>query len=319
MTNDDKRKNEKRYETEWSFSFEKLGESIGKAVKSVTDSVSETTQQEVKHATFNVPLFGTNSAQITISGSVGHTTIDALPETSENLFEAELVYVGEIEFNATGEAQKVVSLHTRNEKEVLAPVRRAIGQISNREDLYYRIRIHPSVPVALQLNGGVGGSEYDLEALNLTSLVIHGGVGSTRLVLAEAGDNYDVRLEGGVGAVTLQAPQQPHINLTLKGGVGSNTMHVPTNASMNVHIEGGVGGTSILAEASVALHVAGSSGLGGLDVARHLNRVKYQEEMMNRSGVWESDGYSLASRKVDIVYRGGVGGFNLRQVTPKTI
>lgn len=319
MANDDKRKNDKNYEVEWAFSFEKLGESIGKAVKSVTDTVTESTQQEVKHDTFSVPLFGTNAAQITISGSVGHTTIEALPETSENLFEAEVAYVGEIEFSSTGENQKAISLRTSNDKEVLAPVRRVIGQISNREDLYYRIRIHPSVPVALQLNGGVGGSEYDLDELNLTSLVINGGVGGTRLVLAERGDSYDVRLEGGVGAVTLQAPQQAHINLTLKGGVGSNTLHIPANASMNVHIEGGVGGTSVISEAGVALHLEGSSGLGGLDVARGLNRVKYQEEMMNRSGVWESDGYSLATRKVDIVYRGGVGGFNLRQSSPTTV
>src|SRR5690606_17444364 len=145
------------------------------------------------------------------------------------LFEAEVAYVGEIEFSSTGENQKVISLRTSNEKEVLAPVRRVIGQISNREDLYYRIRIHPSVPVALQLNGGVGGNEYDLDELNLTSLVINGGVGGTRLVLGERGDSYDVRLEGGVGAVTLQAPQQAHANLTLKGGDGSSALHIPAH------------------------------------------------------------------------------------------
>jgi hypothetical protein len=317
MTYDDKRKNDKKYETEWSFSFEKLGDSIGKAVRSVTNNISDAAQQEVKHDTFTVPLFGTNSAQITINGSVGYTTIEDLPETSENLFEAEVAYVGDIEFTVTGDAQKVISLSNKNEKEGF--FRRAIGTINNREDLYYRIRIHPSVPVALTLRGGVGANEFDLEDLQLTSLTINGGVGGTRIVLAEAVDSYDVRLEGGVGEVKLQAPQQPHVNLTIKGGVGSNVLHIPTNASLNVHIEGGVGANSVHAEAGVAVHLEGSSGLGGLDVAHHLQRVKYHEEMMNRSGVWESDGYSLATRKVDIVYRGGVGGFNLRQVTPKTV
>jgi hypothetical protein len=317
MTYDDKRKNDKKYETEWSFSFEKLGDSIGKAVRSVTNNISDAAQQEVKHDTFTVPLFGTNSAQITINGSVGYTTIEDLPETSENLFEAEVAYVGDIEFTVTGDAQKVISLSNKNEKEGF--FRRAIGTINNHEDLYYRIRIHPSVPVALTLRGGVGANEFDLEDLQLTSLTINGGVGGTRIVLAEAVDSYDVRLEGGVGEVKLQAPQQPHVNLTIKGGVGSNVLHIPTNASLNVHIEGGVGANSVHAEAGVAVHLEGSSGLGGLDVAHHLQRVKYHEEMMNRSGVWESDGYSLATRKVDIVYRGGVGGFNLRQVTPKTV
>jgi hypothetical protein len=317
MTYEDKPKKDKKYETEWSFSFEKLGDTIGKAVRSVTDNISDATQQEVKHDTFSVPLFGTNSAQITIHGSVGYTTIEDLPETSENLFEAEVAYVGEIEFTSTGDNQKVISLRNKSEKDGF--VRRAIGTINNREELYYRIRIHPSIPVALSLHGGVGASEFDLEDLRLSSLTINGGVGGTRIVLAEAEGSYDVRLEGGVGEVKVQAPQQPHVNLTIKGGVGANILHVPSNASLSVNIEGGVGGTSVLAEAGVALHLEGSSGLGGLDVASHLHRMNYQEEMMNRRGVWESDGYSLATRKVDIVYRGGVGGFNLRQATAKTV
>src|SRR4051794_19494166 len=96
---------EKNYKVEWAFSFEKLGDQIGDFFKSVSTEGKE----EIKHAQFSEPLGAATSARVRIDFSVGESTIKPL-NTSDNLLEADLTYVGDVELKASGETEKVVHL-----------------------------------------------------------------------------------------------------------------------------------------------------------------------------------------------------------------
>ena len=301
---EEKQKSGKRYETEWSFSFEQLGESLNKALGSLGE--------ESKVETFSATRDGAQSARIVIGGSVGRTTIVALEGGSANLFEADVAHLGEMKFEVSGDAEKVISLRPYT-RDVVAPLRRAIGQIGKRQDLYLRVRINPDIPVRLELNSGIGPCEFDLSQLNLTGLDVDGGVGPTTLVLPPTEKPYNVDLDAGVGGITINAPSRTHVRLDMDGGVGSTVLNIPTDASLDVKVDAGVGGMTINAAPGVALRLEAEGGLGGVHVPASLKRLRDDDDFITKGGVWESAGFALASSRVNIHYKGGVGGFRIKQ------
>ncbi len=102
----------KKYETEWSFSFENLGSSINKMFASLGE--------EVKTETFTAPLAGATSADIHIGGSVGHFHLYAL-DAGDELIRGDLVYTGEIVFEITGDSTRSVTLKQAHPKDLTPP------------------------------------------------------------------------------------------------------------------------------------------------------------------------------------------------------
>jgi hypothetical protein len=300
----DKEKREKQYKTEWSFSFEQIGDRINQAIGSVGE--------EVKTEQFSVDLEGATSARIVIGGSIGRTTISTL-DNPNKLFEAEVAHMGEVEFSVTGDAEKVVTLRPKHDKEVFGSVRRVLGQIGKRVDLYMHIRINPNIPVRLELASGIGPSEFNLADLNLTGLDVDGGVGATTLTLPSTESAYNVKLDSGVGGVTINAPAATPVHLDVEGGVGATNINIPSDAALNIKLEAGVGGNQINVAPNVAVRLEAEGGLGGISVPKTLKRVKNDDDFITKNGVWETEGFALARNKVHITYEGGVGGFRLKQ------
>lgn len=303
---EEKQKSGKRYETEWSFSFEHLADSINKALGSLGE--------EVIKENFTVSRDAAQSARIVIGGSVGRTSITTL-EGTENLLEADVAHLGEMEFSVSGESEKVITLKPKKITDVVAPIRRAIGQLGKHQDLYLRIRISPNVPLRLELDGGVGPAEFDLTTLDLLGLDIDGGVGPITLSLPTTTNPYKVELDGGVGGITVNAPAETHVRLDMEAGVGAAVLNIPAEASLDIKLEGGVGSTTINAAPGVAVHLEAEGGLGGISVPAGMKRLRADDDFVSKGGVWESAGFALANKRVNIRYDGGVGGFKLRQET----
>src|SRR6187549_1328181 len=92
---------DKRYVTEWSFSFEELGDKIGEFVRGLGD------EQPVKQAVLNEPLADATAAEVHLFIPVSETTIHSAP--AGTLFAADLTYIGELEYTVTGEGRKQIS------------------------------------------------------------------------------------------------------------------------------------------------------------------------------------------------------------------
>lgn len=282
QNSDDKAKR-KNYETEWSFSFDKLGDSLNKALQSLGGD------QEVKTDTIVEPLGEASEAAILLNLSLGEATITALEPGSPNLFEAELRYIGEIEYDCTGGVSPSLRLRQKDQG-VAEGVKRVFGSVANREDLRWDVRISPDVPLRLKVKGGVGRANLNLEGLQLLSLEVEGGVGEPRIKLPATAHSYDVEIEGGVGATAVRLPQ---------------------DTSINLEIEGGVGTVRVLADRGTAIQLKAEAGIGTVRVPPEMPSLKEERELLGRSGVWQTEGFDMARDQVRIDFEGGVGTLEL--------
>lgn len=278
----------KKQVVEWSFSFENLGNSINEQFRKM--GVAD---EKVKKEHFAAGLAGATSAHIELDFSVGRLAVKGLAE-SENLIEADVAYTGEMKFEVSGETEKKVKLaqdKSSGENIVTSSVKDAIGKLVNRDDLRWEVGLSPALPLRLDINGGVGETRLDLSGLQISGLEVDNGVGETHLNLPACAASYPVSLNSGVGAM--------HI-------------HVGQGAAVKLDIQGGVGSVDVFVAAQAAVHLEATSGLGGVDVPKQFKRVKGGADFISKSGVWETEGYALASPQVQITYNGGVGGFKLK-------
>jgi hypothetical protein len=281
----DEQKSKKSYKTEWSFSFDKIGDSINNLLGSVKIS-----DEEVKTKQINEPLAGATEAFIRLGLSVGTVTVKASDKPG-TLFEADLTYLGELDYKASGDSSKTIELkHKQAEGVSLQPVKDALHRFVNREDLRWLIGISPEVPVKLKLSGGVGKTLIDLSGLKLGGVELDGGVGEVQLTLPAAKDSYVAEIDGGVGGMHVSIADGAALKLKIDGGVGGVSVHLPEKAAARVEIDGG---------------------LGGVDLPKRFKKVKGGDDFITKSGVWETEGYALAAQQIYIHFDGGVGGFKV--------
>lgn len=296
--------NEKNYKVEWSFSFEKLGDQIGDFFKSMGSKGEE----EIKHGTFSEPLDGATSARVRIDFSVGESTLKALGE-SENLIETDLTYVGEILLQASGESEKIVHLSQK-----AAPadwVRSALGWIGSGQRLRWDVGLTPSIPLNLDLHAGAGRSQYDLSALQVTGLNIASGAGETTIKLANG--QYNARIAGGVGQANISVPSGADVDLNVSSGAGEVNVEIAEGAAVKARISGGVGQCNVTVPSGAAVRLEARTGIGSINAAPQFRRVRGSGgDFWDKGGVWESDNYESAERKITLRFDGGVGEFNLR-------
>src|SRR5690349_9823779 len=87
----------KSYKVEWSFDFEKVADQVKSSVEGLVGEV------EVKTAHYETPIENTTAAQVELKFSIGSTNVRALGESS-NILEADVAYVGEMDFSVKGDA-----------------------------------------------------------------------------------------------------------------------------------------------------------------------------------------------------------------------
>ncbi|MEQ8675141.1 MAG: hypothetical protein RLP44_20555 [Aggregatilineales bacterium] len=276
---------EKQYKTEWSFSFENIGKKFSEAMESIGADV------EVQTASFTEPLDDAKSARVELDLSIGKTTISALDGASDNLFEADVRHVGELDYHVSGTADKQVFLgQKKGANAFFDSFKQALSKLGKREqeglNLVWDIRLNPNVPLDLSIDGGMGLNKLDLSGVTLKRLEIDGGVGETHLTLPQSADGYTVDNDGGVGETTITVPENTSVKLTIDGGVGQTRIK--------------------LAEGTAA-RVISDGGIGDVKVPKNFKNIEKRGDFMGRSGTWETEGYSLSSNQVEITIDGGIG------------
>jgi hypothetical protein len=241
---------------------------------------------EVITEQFSEELGNANSARIDLEFSVGPTYIEAL-NRSDDLIEAEITHLGEVEFSSSGTSRKTIQLET---------IERSIqvGRLDLFDDrkLSWEIGITPEIPVELNIHGGVGESDLDLSELNLTSLDLDVGVGQIKIFLPGTSDGYDAKITGSVGETYIEIEDEADIRLDVDGGVGEVTIKVPTDA---------------------AVRLDASIGVGRVRVPSSFKQVSGgDDDFIGENGVWETPGFNTAERRIIINFNGGVGGLIVR-------
>ncbi len=296
---------QKRYRTEWSFSFEKLSSDIGDFVKSLGIGDEET----VKEGEFSAPIAGATSARVRLDFAVGELIVRPLTNL-DNLIEADLTYVGDVNFVVTGETEKVVTLSQKG-----APadwIRNVVGWIGSRGKLRWDVGLATEVPLALEVHGGVGKGRLDLRELHVTEGMIYGGTGEVDITLPARSERYSMQIHTGVGEMDIVIPAGANVDLTVRGGAGEVKIEIGAGASVTAQIEGGVGECKVTLPEGAEARFEAESGIGDLSFPASFARVSGTDEFMTKRGVWQTVGYDAASTRIDVRYKGGVGELKVR-------
>ena len=299
---------EKKYETEWSFSFDNIGESISNTLNSM--GVGGDT--EIKTRSFVEPLEDATEARVVLEPTIGEASVTALAN-SDDLIQADLIYVGEVKFEVRTQDQthKTVLLRQNIPNDVLKPIRNAFGSFVRRDELRWDMRLTPNIPLDVQINSGVTRNDFDLSGLQITGLSINGGTGNTDLKLPTMGSKYKVAINSGTGNLNLQIPDGGAIDLNVNNGTGKTEIAIGSGANIDAHLTGGVGQTIVTVPANAAVRVRATSGLGKVAMPENFIRVKV-EEFVATVGTWETPNYETAEQVINIRYEGGVGKFAIK-------
>ncbi|MDE2859543.1 MAG: hypothetical protein OXN94_16980 [Chloroflexota bacterium] len=271
---------EKR-KVEWSFDFESMGDRVSQFF---SDMIGD--DVEVETANLIIPANGVESASVDIDFSVGRASLNALAPGSDNLFEAEINYVGEYEFEVAGGAKRSIKLRQKGQ------FPKGIGRIiGNNKDLHWDISLAPGAPYQLSMKGGVGETDIDLSPLLVD----------------------DIRLETGIGKIALTLPtQDAPIAAKVSGGVGKTDITIPAGACGKLDIDGGVGEVIVTLSPEAAVQLNATAGLGKVDLPESFERIKDTGHVIGVDGIWESANFKGADKKIIIDFDGGIGSFQLQ-------
>ncbi len=239
---------------------------------------------------FSAPLDDATGADVDLHLSVGEAVIDTLKD-SQNLIEADLTYVGDIDFDVSGAEHKRVLLRQTSDS-VWHWINPA-NWFGATEPYEWQIKLTPTLPLNLNIHGGVGQAKMDLSTLKLRDLRLHGGAGRIVASLPASETGYAARIDGGVGEVQLSIPADTSMTMDIQGGVGQITVNIPDDTALRIKAHGGIGDVSVPARVK---RVSGGS----------------SDFELGKSGVWESEGFENAGQQITLNYRGGVGQLSIR-------
>jgi hypothetical protein len=282
---DEKNKNTDQ-NVEWSFDFSRIGESFNRMVESLAGD------EEVKTSTFSAERQSETNARIRVDFSVGVASVEPLDEGSTLLFEATVKHVGELEFkDEAGDTREIRLRQKTNIPPNTGMIRQGFRAVANREDFTWNVRLSREVPLSLDIHGGVGPATLSLAQLKVRSCKVDTGVGELNLTLPA---------------------QQETIKVDLDGGVGQTRVFIPENADVTLDIDGGIGAVEVTIPPGAAVQLKANTGLGSVHVPASVQRLS-RKEFMEHSGLWQSQGFDLAERRIIIKFDGGVGTFHLRE------
>lgn len=230
-------------------------------------------EPEVLTARYDEPVGEAETAAITLVLGVSELTLGALNTEAQNVFEADVTYVGGIDYAVRGDEDKRITLRqTQGDLDVLGALSFFNININPTETpLGWTVNLSPDLPLALNVEGGAGSFELNLADLNITDLHLETGVGAANVTLPQPTESLTVRINGGIGTVNLTLP------------------------------------------AEVPLRIEADQGIGGIRVPAGLERLSGTDNIPNSGGVWESPGFDEADIRVTILYDGGIGGLTVQQ------
>jgi hypothetical protein len=251
------------------------------------------TRAETKHERFTTPVEGAKSARVKLNLSIGETIINDKVDPTL-LMDADINYLGEVHFATQGDAEKFVSLGQTEGSwgAFMHPANWTWFGPGPARDLKWTVGLNPNVATDLDVNGGLGRSQLDLNNLNLTALEVTGGVGELIVTLPARSDHLEGRLQVGVGRLDINIPQ---------------------GASANLRVKGGVGETNITTAPDAAVRVVAKTGIGDVNMSSRLERISGGEgDFIGKSGTWQTSGFDSAERQITIDFDGGIGQLRVR-------
>lgn len=287
---DEKAKNDKQYQSEFSFSFSGLADKVGEMLEGVGGEPTDSSYSALRD--------GVSKARVRLDAGPGLFTVTADADPAE-LISVDARHMGRLVFAISDkDGERTVRLEPEGS------FRGVFNLGSKRKSLYCNVALNPDVPTDLKMESSVGGANIDLSGMILTAFTMDGGVGPVTVVLPNSADGYKTAIESGIGPVSVRLPAENPGKISVEGGVGPMTVHIPEDANLNLSLEGGIGPVSVYIAPGTALRVKREKGLGPFDLPSELIKVS--------SDTFQTEGFDLAARSVTLKAEGGLGPVRIK-------
>jgi len=174
---------------------------------------------DLQTANFSEAMNDAETARVEIFSGVAQINISTLDD-SNNLFEGDITYFGEIDFTAGGGADRVIRLEQLSVDENVFGLFDVFNIVTNSDEVTWNVGLAPDVPTEINIESGIENSTLDLSTLNLTGLTTNFGVGDIDLTLPTPQQSYRVTINAGIGNVAISLPETGAIRLEADQGIG---------------------------------------------------------------------------------------------------
>lgn len=261
------------------------------ALMVVGPSIGLGSNVEAQDASYTEPLGDAESAAVTLEMALGELVLEPLTD-SNNLMEANIRYVGEVEYTSNEAVER--EIHLNNQFEGARNFFEFLPFLNFGDDpaLRWDVGLNPDVPLNLIVNTGTGGANLNLGDFTLTALDVNTGTGRVDALLPNVESAYQARVNTGTGGITINVEEGAALLMRVNTGTGGATIDLPDDA---------------------AVQLTASVGTGGITVPNWLERVSGDEDrFVGDEGVWESENFADAERQIRIEFDGGTGGLTVR-------
>lgn len=265
---------------------------------------------DIRTDRFSEPVSGVETAVVRLDGVEGGITVEPLPADSANLFEADLAHTGEVDLATSGQTQREITLRESLDTglEWWWFGSWLLGDFESRER-GWDVRLSRDVPLALTIGSASGSGRLNLDGLQLTGLTIDALSGGLELALGETRGRLPVVIDGVSGGMTIGVQGDADIDLRVGSASGSFTLNIADPANLSVNLDSVSGGVNIDMPEGAALRVAVSDMSGGLSVS--VPGAALVGGDGDDNGVWETENFQAAGRRIEIVIDSGSGGLNV--------
>jgi hypothetical protein len=195
------------------------------------------------------PLDGAKQARVILDAGVAQLNLSAT-HSPDKLIEGALRVSKGAKLKVTYERKGDLGKFKLKQKS------RSMGLLSfGKRNPIWNLTLTKEIPIALEVDTGVGQSDIDLRGMQITSLDVDTGVGRTTVTLPAKG-NLKVDMDGGVGEAIIRIPETLAARIHAKSGIGSVDVSGPfkkegsdwisdnyaaANDKVDLDISGGIG------------------------------------------------------------------------------
>lgn len=245
--------------------------------------------------TETIELGGADTVEVDLQAGVGDVTLTG---GAADLFEGAFSYNfselrPRIDYAVSGDVGRLD----------ISPVEDSINTIpTGNIESTWDIQLADDVPLAMDVNLGLGDAELDFSDLTLTELEITSGAGDVEVRLGEV-DLDEVNHQAGLGEVTVVMNGGRISEFNFRGGAGDVEIDFAGDWSsdMDAEIERGLGEVTLRLPENVGVRVEVAEGLGDVDASG----------MMQQNGLYVNETYGTSEVTLDIFVSGGAGDVNL--------
>jgi hypothetical protein len=243
--------------------------------------LNNNTSSQVKTGHYSTPIDKATSAQVNLGFSAGNMTVHSLSD-SNALFDANLNYVGEIDFTSTGDAAKTVRLQQRGGTN--------IWPFGLSDQVRWDVGLNPKVPTDLHVQASSGNIELNLADLKLKGLEVDLSSGGVKATLPPSEETYNADVHISSGNLSFSLPDKANVNTAINISSGNMTFDVPASAGVQVNVR--------------------SLSSGNVNVPSAFTQTA---NTGRKTGTWESANYAGADYKIVITVENiSSGNVNIR-------